>query len=505
VFWACERLRFSRGRLAVFRDSMDFRANCIECWRDGGAESVFFGNAELELALTLAKVPGTTGHTCEWNDQANVCSNAVDSIQLSGPVVRIRLLAEAAEQLGETNFVIELDCEDGTLEEVGRRLAAIFGDRFRAGRPAGRKAAPATQKDFSKIKYLNLEGKDLRALPDEVGEMTALETAKLGRNPRLDFHAVCEVLSQLPALRELSFTTDGPVPENIGGLTALESLQLTGFTTPQVLPEGLGKLKKLKSILIMSEADVVLPESFADLAELEQLTVRARSWQLPTRFDRLARLTGLDLSQCRLARAPEGMADMAAVTWVALGGGEGCDYEQILSVVARMANVERLELTTNPVPKAVGLCRQIRELVIWAGVDAERPLQLPEEMFGLRQLKTLVMSRNCFAEIPEGIGRLQGLETLAIDESEFEELPETLGDLENLTFLNLSENPLLRALPESLGRLRRLQGLRLDDDLGLVRLPDSARELTGLETVSLSGTEQVENVPESWKLLLGGG
>jgi Leucine-rich repeat (LRR) protein len=484
---------------------MDFRANCVECWSDGGAESVFFGNADQELALTLANVPGTADHSCEWNDQANVCANAVRSIALSGRTVRIELLAKAAKRLGETDFVIELDCEDGTLEEVGRRLAALFGKRFRAGRPAGRKAAPAQKKDFSKIKYLNLEGKDLRTLPDDVREMTALETAKLGRNPRLDFHAVCEVLGQLPALRELSFTTDGPVPENIGGLTALESLQLTGFTTPQVFPESMGLLRKLKSVLIMSDSDVVLPESFAELAELEALHMRVASWQLPTRFDRLTRLTGLDLSQCRLARAPEGMADMAAVTWVALGGGEGCDYEQILSVVARMPNVQRLELTTNPVPKAVGLCRQIQELVIWAGVDPERPLQLPEEMFGLRQLKTLVMSRNCFAEIPEGLGRLQGLETLAIDESEFAVLPESLGDLENLTFLNLSENPSMRALPESLGRLRRLQGLRLDDNPLLARLPDSARELTGLETVSLSGTEQVENVPESWKRLLGGG
>ncbi len=472
----------------------------MECWSDGGVETVFFGNAEQELALTLSSIPGTVGHICEWNDQANVCPNAVQAIQLSGRRLRIQLVPTAAKRLGEASFAIELDCEAEVLAEVARVLAVLFHGTFSVSRPSA-----TSKKDYSKIRFLNLEGKNLLALPDDVQEMTALETAKLGRNPRLDFHAVCEVLGRLPALRELSFTTDGPVPENIGGLTALESLQLTGFTTPQVLPEGLGKLTKLKSILIMSDADVVLPESFADLAELEQLNVRARSWQLPTRFDRLTRLTGLDLSQCRLARAPEGMADMAAVTWVALGGGEGCDYEQILSVVARMPNVERLELTTNPVPKAVGLCRQIQELVIWAGVDPERPLRLPEEMFGLRQLKTLVMSRNCFAEIPEGLGRLQGLEALAIDESEFAVLPESLGELENLTFLNLSENPLLRALPESLGRLRRLQGLRLDDNPLLARLPDSARELMGLETMSLSGTEQVENVPESWKRLLGGG
>ena len=486
---------------------MDFLATSVEYWSDGGAETVFFGNEDQELALVLSNIPGTTGHTCEWNDQSNVCANAVKAIQLSGRKVRIQLLAKAAKQLGESSFAIELECDDALRIAIIGQLTKIFKTKFSMGRPAAgakksRAALPA--RDYSTIRYLNLEGKNLKVLPEDVQLMTALETAKLGRNPRLDFDAVCEVLSHMPALRELTFSTDRPVPESIGKLTQLETLQLTGFTKPQILTEGLGKLKKLKSILIMSDSDVVLPESFAELEQLEVLNVRAESWQLPTRFDRLLALKELDLSGCRVGLAPEGMANMTSVGCVCLGRSEECDYEQILSVVAKMPNVRRLELGTNPVPKAVGLCRHLKELVIWAGVRPEKPLQLPAEMFELEQLESLVMSRNCFAEIPEGIGRLRGLQTLAISESEFTVLPESLGELENLTFLNLSENRMLRALPESLGRLRRLEGLRLEDNPLLVRMPDSARELTGLKTVSLIGSEQVENVPESWRGLLGG-
>lgn len=460
---------------------MDFHATSVEYWSDGGAETVFFGNEEKELALLLSNIPGTTGHTCEWNDQSNVCANAIKSIQLSGRRVQIQLLAKAAKQLGESSFAIEMECDDELRIAIIRQLTNIFRTKFTVARPAaGAKKAGAAPpaRDYAKVRYLNLEGKNLKVLPDDVKLMTALETAKLGRNPRLDFDAVCEVLSHMPALRELTFSTDRPVPESIGKLTQLETLQLTGFTKPQVLPEALGKLKKLKSILIMSDSDVVLPESFAELEQLEVLNVRAESWQLPKRFDRLVRLKELDLMHCRVGRAPEGVANMTSVGCVCLGGSEESDYEQILSVVAKMPNVTRLELGTNPVPKAVGLCRQLKELVIWAGVRPEKPLQLPEEMFELGQLEVLVMSRNFFREIPEGLGRLKGLQTLVIDESEFEALPESIGELTNLTFLNLSENP------------------------GLRRLPASVKNLKALERVDLSGTENIENVPESWKAIL---
>ena len=484
---------------------MEFLATSVEYWSDGGAETVFFGNEEQELALVLSNIPGTKGHTCEWNDQSNVVADAVKSVQLTGRTLRIEILAKAAKQLGESSFTIELECDDALRITIIRQLTTIFRTKFSAPRPApGAKkaAAAAPARDYSKIRYLNLEGKNLKVLPEDVKLMTALETAKLGRNPKLDLDAVCEVLSQMPALRELTFSTDRPVPESIGKLTQLESLELTGFTKPQVLPESIGKLTKLRSILIMSDSDVVLPDTFAELEGLERLNVRAESWRLPKEFYRLKKLTDLDLGRCRVGRAPEEMTQMTAVTCVALGRGEGCDYEQILSVVARMPNVRRIELGTNPVPKAIGQCRQIQELVIWAGVRPEKPLVLPEEMFALGQLEKLVMSRNFFREIPEGLGRLKGLQTLAIDESEFEALPESIGELTNLTFLNLSENPSMRALPESLGKLLNLKSLNLRDNPGLTRLPDSVKALTALERVDLSGTDGVDNVPEAWKAIL---
>lgn len=477
---------------------MEFRADSVEYWTKSGIETVFLGNAERGLALTICNVPGTPNHYLEWNDQSNACTDAVDLCQFKGRDLQIQMHPEAAKLLGEAQFTIEMFCEDSDRSEIAQRLASILGDRFEFSQATSQPAAPAPKKDYSQIKYLNLEGKNLKTLPDYVQEMVALETAKLAHNPKLDFDAVCEVLSKLP-VRELTFSTDAPIPASIGKLSQLESLSLFDLPKPQVLPETFGQLRNLKSLLIMGDSDVILPESFADLAQLESLHMRVGSWQMPSQFYRLSGLTDLDFANCRFDQVPEEMAGMTGITSIAFSSSEPRDYAQIMSVVAKMPNVRRLELAVNPIPKEVGLCRQIEELVIYGSSD---PLRLPDELFDLGQLKRLLVNYSYIDEIPADIGRLMSLESLALMECEVESLPESIGDLSNLTSLNVSENPSLRALPESLGKLRELRMLYLHDNPQLTRLPAGLEALKNLEQVSITNWESVENIPEHWRSLL---
>ncbi|MBM3766470.1 MAG: hypothetical protein FJW32_13870, partial [Acidobacteria bacterium] len=251
---------------------MKFRATDVEYWSDD-LETVFLGNEEKELVLTISGVRGEGGSYLEWNDPSNACSDAVQRARLTGRALHIQLRAAAAKQLGAKSFDIDLDCDDALLKEVTERLVAILGDQIvvEAGPALKKKALPA--KDYAAIKYLNLERKKLKALPDYVRDMTSLETAKLAGNPKLDFDAVCEVLNKLP-VKELTFTTDQPIPESLGALSELESLTLDGFTTPKVLPESMGRMRNLRSLLILGDSDVVLPEALADLENLSDLRVR---------------------------------------------------------------------------------------------------------------------------------------------------------------------------------------------------------------------------------------
>lgn len=480
---------------------MTFQADSVEYWTRDGVETVFFANAEKELALTLSNVPGTADHYVEWNDQSNACANGVKSVLLSGRNLKVQLTAKAAKLLGEPQFQVALNCTDTDLTEISNRLRLIVGRKFTSKQPASPAKKAPPQQDYSRIKYLNLEWKNLKTLPDHVKELTSLETAKLAGNPRLDFYEVCEVLSQFPSLKQLSFTTDGPVPGNIGKLSSLESLSLDGFKTPQRLPETFDQLTKLKYLLIMSDSEVILPESLAGLTELCQLNMRAKRWRMPSEFHRLSKLTILDFGSCQLERVPEEMAGMTAVTAIYLTGLDH-DLTQILPIVARMPNLEQLEISANPIPREIGLCRQIDELNIWTGVGSQTPLQLPDELFDLTQLKTLILSLNKFDRIPEAIGRLKGLEQLVFIESDFEALPEALGELSNLKLLNVSENPSFQKLPETVGNLTELRRLFLADNPYLQRLPDSLRNLTKLEHVQITDSHRVENIPPALKRIL---
>ncbi len=481
---------------------MKFQADNVEYWSQNQVETVFFGNAAKGLALLLSNVPGTADHYLEWNDQSNACVNGVEKIELSGDALQVQLAPKAVEQIGETEFSVEFECDKDVFKEVTRCLELIFQEKLLLKKTAPKKGKATPKQDYSKIRYLNLEGKNLKKLPDHVSEMTAVETAKLARNPKLDFQAVCEVLATFPNLKELTFSTEGGIPENLGKLTQLETLSITDLTKPCAFPESVGQLKKLKSLLVMGDSEVSLPESFADLTELEALNMRVKSWELPARFYQLSKLKSLDFSNCRFTRVAPEMAQMTEVSTVIFSNPMGQDFSQILPIVAQMPNLKTLELSVNPVPKEVGLCKNIEELIIWAGTDPLHPLQLPDELFELTQLQTLIMSLNYFEKIPNGIGKLKGLKTLALQESIFESLPDSIGELSNLEFLNLSENPALKSLPDSLGKLAQLQTLHLDETPQLTELPVSLKNLTNLTSVRISNRETLKNIPENWDSLL---
>lgn len=480
--------------------NMKFQAEQVEYWSQNQVETVFFGQEEKELALIISSVPNTTEHYIEWNDQSNACYNGVQKIQLSREELFLQLLPEQAQQLGLPELTVQFDCNEEVYKEIARCLTLIFRDKL-VVKPggAGKKAAPA--KDYSQIKYLNLEGKNLRELPDYVRDMVLLETAKLGSNPKMDLQTAFEVLALLPQLKNLTFSTESSVPESIGKLIQLETLTINGLTKPCALPDSFGQLTKLRYLLVMSTADIVLPESFAHLTDLEDLYIRAAGCQLPSRFYQLAKLKQLDFTNCRFEQVPPEMAAMKEVSTVIFGSPEARDFAQIMPVLAQMPNLKVLEMCVNPVPAAIGLCKNIEEIILWTGFGNETPLQLPDELFELTQLRKLMLNMNYFDSIPGAIGQLKGLKSLIFMESDFESLPDAIGELSSLEFLNISENPSLKSLPESLGKLTSLKELYLKDNPQLTALPESVKNLTNLESVAITNRETLKNIPDSWSSL----
>lgn len=479
---------------------MTFQATNLEYWVEGKVQTVFFGNEAEELVLLLSNVPDTSNHYLEWNEQSNAHINAVKVVQLTRNDITLELTTEAAAQFGQESFQVRFDCEDALFEGVSKVLSSILGKKIKisGGKPA--KKATAT-KDYSTIKYLNLEGKNLKTLPEYVTEMTALETVKLRRNPKLDLHQAFTVLSQFPGLKFLECSTEQSIPEVFGALRSLESvhIDIDNPSQPCTLPESISHLRNLKYCFIQTDYEIVLPESFALLENLENCYIRAGKWNLPQQFHRLNKLTQLDFTHCTFHSLPAEMAGMANVQKVILGSAESRDYPQVMSVLAQLPQLKTMEINFPEVPAAIGLCRQIEKLMLWAG--RQNPLVFPEELFSMHQLKTLLICLSKFTDIPDSIRNLKNLKELIIQESVFERLPDAIGDLAELEFLNLSENPELTRLPESIGKLSNLKTLCLADNPRLTVLPESLKNLPNLESVVIPDRSAIKNIPAHWEKL----
>ncbi len=486
---------------------MKFQAKSIEYWCRDAVETVFFGNEEGALALILSAEPGTTRHYLEWQSPATAIYDGVRRIYFNDGKLHIDLLPDAAEQVGEREFEIVVDDNDHQLDQVILCLERIFQEKFSYGSlSSGTKSISTTNqstknrstKNFEAIRYLDLEGKNLRALPDDIARMTTLEVVKFAHNPIEDLDAALESLAGCPRLRELSFSlVGGPIPERLGKLTQLEALSITELERPCRFPESIGQLKRLRSLFVMSDSEVHLPESFADLSELQQLQLRVTGWNLPREIYKLSKLTELDLTHCRATEFPVEIASMTNIEAIIIDRSELPAMSLVMPILASMPHLKRLEVNWNPLPREIGLCRNIEELIVSVGTSPADPLQLPEELFELVQLQTLLLHRNYFEEIPNGLGKLRGLTALSFQESVFETLPDSIGELSNLEFLNLSDNPSLQKLPASMGNLTKLQTLLLNDTPRLKELPFSFENLHRLEQVRLSH-EPPKNVPKAW-------
>lgn len=86
--------------------------------------------------------------------------------------------------------------------------------------------------------------------------------------------------------------------------------------------------------------------------------------------------------------------------------------------------------------------------------------QLPDSLFKLSYIKTLIISKNKLTFLPESLGQLTELESIYAFSNHLVSLPESIGQLKQLEILCISDNE-LTDLPESLLELTSLKDISL--------------------------------------------
>ncbi|NWZ73230.1 MFHA1 protein, partial [Acrocephalus arundinaceus] len=324
---------------------------------------------------------------------------------------------------------------------------------------------------LGELEALNLSGRGLEELPEEVGaalsglRVLSLRRNRLGRLPAAALRHLGRLaeldlshnrlrglgdggaLAGLRGLRKLSLShnelgAEGPgLPPRLAELGCLEELDLS-FNRLRHLPEGLGRLRHLRTLDVDHNLLPSFPAPLLELAALEELDCSGNRHlgALPEGIAALRRLKILWLSGTGLTSLPEGLCQLSALESLMLDGNR---LQALPAGFGRLQRLKMLNLSSNLLaefPSAILALPSLEELYL----SRNQLTVLPPHLCQLHQLRTLWLDNNCIRYLPDSIVLLHSLEELVLQGNQIAILPEGFGQLSHVTLWKIKDNPLIQ-------------------------------------------------------------
>jgi Leucine-rich repeat (LRR) protein len=210
-----------------------------------------------------------------------------------------------------------------------------------------------------------------------------------------------------------------PFPESMGQLTQLESLILEGFLGVRALPEAIGQLRALKTL------------------ELTEVSIRA----LPASVWRLPRLEQLSLDRLLFEKLPDEIGQFPALKSLAL---KNMGFRELPKSLGQLTKLEQLIVEKlyylQEIPAEIGQLRALKSLTL---NQIFLPKTLPASVGQLDKLEVLTLrDLNHLESLPDEIGQLTALHSLNLSSMRsLRALPTSLAQLPNLRKITLSIMP----------------------------------------------------------------
>jgi leucine-rich repeat protein SHOC2 len=448
------------------------------------------------------------------------------------------------------NFLSQLPDEIGRLENL------ITLD---AGRNVYCNISPEIFGQLKKLERLDFAGCNIEKIPDnllELPRLRELHVSKVEPGPQ------SEVLWKLTNLTTLSIgflRDEGQLAAGIGRLINLEELSLAGSCL-QVIPNEIGRLSRLKSLDLSDNSyQFSLPPEIANLTRLKTLNLQGCELkQFPAVITKLEGLESLNLRDNSFSELPSEFWNLTNLKSLRMGTWDGykafsahltpeiANFRNLVELdLEGMVNLTDDEVPQNNVLSALGTLTKLEKLNLsytelsdlsWIGdLTSLRELNcaftslkvIPSEIRNLKFLQTADFSfcgaltrmsidvgqlkkllildlTGCggIESLPAQIGRLRSLQELRFDSTltyslgprPLTTLPKEIGQLKNLEVLRLRDHN-LSALPIEIGGLMRLKELQLSGNK-LTSLPIEIGGLMRLKELQLSGNK-LTSLPES--------
>ena len=368
------------------------------------------------------------------SEDSSIINNSLVAINPGTTSVLVKIKGTNFISSNKINITVEevdLVIEDNWLNrEVARQ---VFGNENRY--------TELTDDDYLKIRNISLSGKKInKPIPDDIGKLKNLTSLDL---------RYCNIY--------------GEIPDSIGQLSNLMKLFLSNNSISGELPSSISNLIKLQFLdLNCNNLTGEIPNSICDMINLKELLISGNdlSGEIPLNIGNLKNLTVLSLGGNNLeGELPSSIKNMTSLSEVYINDNNiSGSISNILNSLPH--SVSYLELQNNNISG-----------------------EIPSTIGDLYDLFYIDMSNNNIeGEIPASIGNLSLLEYLYLANNNLTgQIPSTIGNIPYLYDIDFSNNDLTGEIPKSIGNLEDLSTLNLKGNRLTGTIPDLSK-LTNLVT-----------------------
>jgi Leucine-rich repeat (LRR) protein len=254
------------------------------------------------LAISDCNFSALPDFICEWTELEGIILSMENTFQ--GPFTE---LTKIPANIGNLKKLRVLELEGTNIKKLPDSLCECPLERFTVS--GDFRSLPENFGKLTRLKELELNAYKLKTVPLSFGSLSSLEVfhfrgGNLGELP--------ESFGNLSSLKNLDIITgqDIRLPETFGNLSALEDFCIDAEKM-RVLPESIGNCNALKLFMLESDALTELPRSFVNLVHLEEFHADTFNLKnLPADFGNLAALKSLHIFSGALTTLPESIGTL---------------------------------------------------------------------------------------------------------------------------------------------------------------------------------------------------